>query len=93
VGVKNTLTSRLCPAGNVCGRFTWDNVISRLLELIPDTNTSVAPLFVSLTCKLSVCPTTTAPKRKRGGEQVSGSVPARAFSGVAANAIIRMIKM
>jgi hypothetical protein len=74
VGVKVTLKSKLCPAAKTSGRFKVDGVKLELLIANPDTVTLVCPLFLTVTSKVWVCPTTTAANRRIVGEHASWGI-------------------
>ena len=61
MGVKLILTSTLCPAGKVSGRFKPGAANSELLTAIPEMVTLVCPVLDTVTSMVSVWPTTTAP--------------------------------
>jgi hypothetical protein len=71
VGVKLTLRSTLCPADKTSGRCKEDVVNSELLTVISETVTLVCPVFVTVTSKVSVWPTTIAPNRRSDGVHTS----------------------
>lgn len=81
VGVKLTLRSTLWPASKVKGRAKEDVVNSELLMAIPESVTLVGPLFVIVTSKLSVWPTSRTPNRRLEGEQLSCGAVAPALVG------------
>jgi hypothetical protein len=54
VGVKETLTSTLCPDCRTSGRLKPDAVNSALVAVAPDTVTLVCPVFVTVVSKVSV---------------------------------------
>ena len=88
VGVKLTLRSKLCPEAKTSGRLKVDGVNAELLIANPETVTLVASLFVTVTIKVSLCPITTAAKRRIVGEHESrgaalalpGAIPTSAIT-------------
>jgi hypothetical protein len=91
VGAKLTLKSKLCPAGTINGRFKLDGVKVELLTANPERVTLVPPLFVTVTIMVLVCPTTTSPKRRIQGEQVSCGAAALALTGAMTRRKIPML--
>src|SRR5580700_1398826 len=88
-GVKLTLRSKLCPTSRTSGRFKVDGVKLELLIANPETVTLVCPLFVRVTVKVWVCPTTISPKRRIVGEHDSWGV-ALALPGAIPTSAIAM---
>ncbi len=93
-GVNLTLRSTLCPASKTSGRLNVDVAKSELLAVISESVTLVCPLFVKVTSKLSVWPTSMAPNRRLGGEHVSCGTVAPTLAGVmpSSRAAIPMVK-
>ena len=71
LGEKFTERSKLSPAGRVAGRVKGDVENSGLLVVTAEIVTLVCPLLVSVISKVSVWPTSSAPNRKLGGEEVN----------------------
>jgi hypothetical protein len=90
VGVKLTLRSTLCPASKTSGRLKLDVVNSDLPTAIPETVTLDCPLFVKVTSKVSVWPTTTAPNLRFVGVHASCDVAALASTGTIPRSRIAM---
>jgi hypothetical protein len=78
LGAKVTLRSTLCPADKNSGRLKDDVVNSELPTAIPETVTLVCPVFVTVTSKVSLCPTTIPPNRRAEGVHPSCEVVALA---------------
>jgi hypothetical protein len=77
VGVKVTLTSKLCAAGKTRGRFNWD-IAYGPLATAPETVTLVCPSFVTVTSRVSLCPRATTPNARCAGEHAICGVAAPA---------------
>lgn len=81
VGVKLTVRLTLWPGANIRGRFTEGVVNSELPPVIPEIVTLDAPLFVTVTGRVLVSPTTTAPNGRFSGVQATCPTRAPALMG------------
>lgn len=70
------------------GKFRLGVANEGSLTLTPDSVTLVNPLLVTVTSKVSTCPTSTLPNRRIEGECVSCGAFAKTFGDPKANSTI-----
>src|ERR1700691_287807 len=81
VGEKVTLTARLSPAARICGSSKVETLNRLSVDLTSETVTLDWPWLVATTTRVSVWPTTTPAKRKRGAEKLISGAAARSRGG------------